>query len=278
MQVLRVVRFLAEASVVVGQEIRQQFIAGANRSDAVKPQFLDQAILQGLVGTLDAALCLRRVGAQNVDVEGVQSPSELGHAVALDSARTIDPKDAVLVAVERDRLAMRLKILAGRLKVVEGRFRLDALQVHQPAGGVVDIDEQGRLRTTVLEPPVLGAVDLHQLPQTITPRPWLMEGFQSVLPPNPNTGADHPLPQRLDAEIQAVKLGQLLGRQGRTKIGVALAYNRQHGLAKHRTQSPVARPAAFPGDQTVWTARSERIQQPVDLSSSNPDQRRRIGD
>ena len=41
-----------------------------------------RSILQGLVGTLDATLCLRRVGAQNVDVEGVQSPSELGHAVA----------------------------------------------------------------------------------------------------------------------------------------------------------------------------------------------------
>src|SRR6266851_3219468 len=174
MQVLRVVRFLAEASVVVGQETRQQFIAGANRSDAVKPQFLDQAILQGLVGTLDAALCLRRVGAQNVDVEGVQSPSELGHAVALDSARTIDPKDAVLVAVERDRLAMRLEVLAGRLKVVEGRFRLDELQVHQ-------------------------------LTQAIAPRARLMDAFQPVLPPNPNTGADHPLPQCLDAEVQAMK-------------------------------------------------------------------------
>jgi hypothetical protein len=41
-----------------------------------------RSILQGLVGTLEATLCLRRVGAQNVDVEGVQSPSELGHAVA----------------------------------------------------------------------------------------------------------------------------------------------------------------------------------------------------
>jgi hypothetical protein len=38
---------------------------------AVKEQFLVQAILQGLVGTLDAILCLRRVRAQNVDVEGV---------------------------------------------------------------------------------------------------------------------------------------------------------------------------------------------------------------
>jgi len=78
--------------------------------------------------------------------------------------------------------------------------------VHQAAGGVVDIDEQGRLRTTVLKPPMLGAVDLHQLTQAIAPRARLMDAFQSVLPPNPNTGADHPLPQCLDAEVQAMKL------------------------------------------------------------------------
>ncbi len=69
------------------------------------------------------------------------------------------------------------------------------------------------MRATVLEPPVLGAVDLHELAETITPRPRLMDALQPVLPPNPKAGVDHPLPQRLDAEIQTVKLGQLLGRQ-----------------------------------------------------------------
>jgi hypothetical protein len=68
MEVLGIVRLLAEASVVIGQETRQCFIAGGNRADPLKPQFLDQAILQGLVGTLDAALCLRRVG-QAVSLE-----------------------------------------------------------------------------------------------------------------------------------------------------------------------------------------------------------------
>jgi hypothetical protein len=98
--------------------------------------------LQGLVGSLDAALGLARIGTDDVDVERMQRPAELGHTVALDRARAIDPEDAVLVAVERDRLAMRLEIFSRRLKVVEGRFRLDELQVHQAAGGVVDIDEQ----------------------------------------------------------------------------------------------------------------------------------------
>jgi len=58
---------------------------------------------------------------------GVQGTAELRHAVALDCPGAIDPKDAMLVAVERDRFAMRIEILAGRLEVVEGRFRLDEL-------------------------------------------------------------------------------------------------------------------------------------------------------
>ncbi len=57
----------------------------------------------------------------------MQGAPELGHAVALDRACAVDPEDAVLVAVERDRLAMCLEVLARRLKVVESRFRLDEL-------------------------------------------------------------------------------------------------------------------------------------------------------
>jgi hypothetical protein len=143
---------------------------------------------------------------------------------------------------------MRLQVLARRLEVVEepapglnrGRFRLDELQMHQAAGGVVDIDEHGGLRAAVLEPPVLGTVDLHQLTQTIAPCPRLMNALQPVLPPNPKAGADHPLPQRLDAEVQTMKLRQLLHRQGRTKIRVAFAHNGQHRLTKYRTQCSVA--------------------------------------
>jgi hypothetical protein len=104
-------------------------------------------------------------------------PAFAGAGSALDGPGAVDPKDAVLVAVERYRFAMRLEIRAGRLEVVEGRFCLDELQMHQAAGGVVDIDEQRALRTAVLEPPMLGAVDLHQFTQTITPRPRLVDAL-----------------------------------------------------------------------------------------------------
>src|ERR1700674_699171 len=172
-------------------------------------------------------------------------PAFTGAGSALDCSGAIDPKDAVLVAVERERLTVCLEILAGCLEVVEGRFRLDELQVHQAAGGIVNIDEQGGLRAAVLKPPMLGAVVLHEFTQTIAPSARLMDALQPVFPPNPKAGADHPLPQRLDPEIQAMKFRQLLGRQGRAKIGVALTHNGQHGLPEHRTQSAVARAAAL---------------------------------
>ena len=119
---------------------------------------------------------------------------------------------------------------------------------------------------------MLETVDLYVLTQTITPCPRLVDALQPIFPPNPKTGADHPLPQRLDAEIQAMNLRQLLGRQGRTKIGVTLTHDGQHALAKHRTKSPVAGPATLSRNQTFRTVCSERAEQPVDLPSSNTNQ------
>jgi hypothetical protein len=49
--------------------------------------------------------------------------------------------------------------------------------VHQAAGGVVNIDEQGGLRAAVLKPPMLGAVDLHQFTETIAPSTRLMDAL-----------------------------------------------------------------------------------------------------
>ena len=52
--------------------------------------------------------------------------AELGHPVALDCPGGIDPKDTVLVAVKRDRFAVRLEILAGCV-VVAAEMLIDLL-------------------------------------------------------------------------------------------------------------------------------------------------------
>ena len=125
---------------------------------------------------------------------------------------------------------------------------------------------------------MLGTVNLHQLTQTIAPRPRLMDALQPVFPPNPKAGADYPLPQCLDPKVQAMKLAQLLGRQCRTKIAIVLAHDGQHGLAEHRTQGSIARLAAFPRDQAVRTVSSERLQQTVGLSPSDANKPGRVRD
>src|SRR6267143_1765583 len=89
----------------------------------------------------------------------MQSPAELGHSVTADRILFVDPENPVLVGIERHRLAVTLQIGAGRRKIVEGALALDKLQMHQPAGGIVNVDEQGAARPATLEPPMLRRVD-----------------------------------------------------------------------------------------------------------------------
>src|SRR3954447_21396594 len=90
------------------------------------------------------ALRLRAVGTENIDIQFRQCAAELCRAVAARSVLGIDPKDAVLVAVERDRLAMLLKIAARRAKIIECGFRRDKPQMHQSACRVVNKRQQLR--------------------------------------------------------------------------------------------------------------------------------------
>ena len=104
----------------------------------------------------------------------------------------IDPEHPVLVAVERHRLAPGLQIGAGRLEIGESRFALDKLQMHQPAGCIVDKHQQRALRPAILEPPMLAAVDLHQFADALAPVTGLMNLLAPLLAVSPNPGLDHP--------------------------------------------------------------------------------------
>src|ERR1700675_1060301 len=115
----------------------------------------------------------------------MQSPAELGHAVTPDRTLFFAPEHTVLVGIERHWLAVTFQIGAGRRKIVEGALALDKLQMHQPAGGIVNIDEQGATRPTTLNPPMTRPVNLYQLPQTIAPVPRRMNCLQpgaAILP------------------------------------------------------------------------------------------------
>src|SRR3546814_180484 len=90
------------------------------------------------------------------------------HAIAPCGAGAGVAENAVLVGIERHRLAMPFNIRAGRIHIGKSALALDHLEVHQLTGRVVDIDEQGALRPAILKPPMLRTVDLDQRVAAVT--------------------------------------------------------------------------------------------------------------
>jgi hypothetical protein len=119
---------------------------------------------------------------------------KLGHAVAAKRARMIDAEHPVFVAVKGDRLAPGFEVGASCVEIGKGRLALDKLQVHQPTRRVINEHEQRALRTAILKPPVLAAVDLHQLADAVAPGARLMDALSPLLAIDPQLGLDHPQP------------------------------------------------------------------------------------
>src|SRR6267143_562203 len=140
----------------------------------------------------DASLRLRAVGTDDVDVQRQQRATELGHTLAAGSVFAVHPKDAVLVAVERHRLAMRLQIGARRPEVIKCRFRGNEPQLHQPARRIIHKTQQRAWRRAVLEPGVLRTVNLHQFAQAIAPPARLMWRGQAMSTVLPQPICNHP--------------------------------------------------------------------------------------
>jgi hypothetical protein len=75
--------------------------------------------------------------ANDVDVQRMQCPAELDHAIAADRILPVDPEHPVLVQVKRYRLAVALQIRSRRRKIIEGALALDKLQMR--GCGSVDV-------------------------------------------------------------------------------------------------------------------------------------------
>src|SRR5213592_3993710 len=82
MTVCNLRRLLAETRIVVGHERRKERIRRRDRRNAREPQFLDQTVLQRAESPLHTALGLAGIGADDVDIERMQRPTKLGHAIA----------------------------------------------------------------------------------------------------------------------------------------------------------------------------------------------------
>ena len=99
-----------EAAIVVGHEAGQEGLGGGRGGEALEAEFLHEPILQRPVGALDAALRLRALGANAVDVELAEGAPELGEpGAALGAIAGVDVEDAQSVAVNAMGLPWRAR-------------------------------------------------------------------------------------------------------------------------------------------------------------------------
>ena len=102
------------------------------------------------------------IGTDTGDVQLVHGTAELSLAISAGGLLVVDPEDAGLVAVERQRLTVTFQITAGGFKIGESGFRTDVQKLHQPARRIINVNEQCARRTTILEPAMLTAINLDE--------------------------------------------------------------------------------------------------------------------
>ncbi len=96
-------------------------------------------------------------------------------------------------------------------------------QFHDPAGGIVDIDQQRAGWRALLKPAVIAAVNLDQFAIAGAPVTRLVDLRRALFAWHPQSGHRHQPANRFLGQRQPMTLAQLLGGQGRAKVGVMLA-------------------------------------------------------
>ncbi|CAG9199945.1 hypothetical protein BVI1335_150020 [Burkholderia vietnamiensis] len=257
-------RRLRKACVVSSDEGGRIGVGVVDCADAAQSQLLDQPILQRQVRTLNAPLGRAAVRAERVDVQLEHRPAKVRHAAA-GFARGRAAKYAGFVAVKRYRLAVALDVCPRRLEVAEGRFGLREVQHHQPARRIVDVHQQHAGLRPFLEPPMVAAIDLDQLAQARPACSWLINLRWSLSARNPQASVRHQLPDRFLGQPDTVAFPELLARQCRPEIGVAIPDDRQGPLGQLRIQPPVARTATLARGQARRARLPVSNHQPLDL-------------
>ena len=106
MRVVRVFWHDGETSVVIGNVSGQPSVGLCPVVDSCQTPFLDQPILQGLVGTFHTNFCLWAVGVDAFDTQLSRCPRELGFRLRV-SLFCVDTEDSVFVAILRGKPSVR---------------------------------------------------------------------------------------------------------------------------------------------------------------------------
>jgi hypothetical protein len=118
---------------------------------------------------------------------------------------------------------MLLEVGPRGFEVREGRLGRHEVQLHQPAGGVVDENQQRAVHITLLEPGVVAAVDLDQLADARPAIARLVDLGRALFAGCPQAGRRHQHPDDLLGQHKPVALTELLARKCWPEISIAFA-------------------------------------------------------
>src|SRR5690606_33270192 len=119
-------------------------------------------------------------------------------------------ENAVAIGVKSARTTVSFDITPQNLHVVERAFVLDHLKLHQLASGVVDENDNASFAPALLEPSMVGSVDLYQFATLRARFAQLEDARLFFLPGLPDSFLDHPVPQCSDADTNSMPFLQLL--------------------------------------------------------------------
>ncbi len=97
-----------------------------------------------------------------------------GPASGCGGLPVVNPEDAGLVAVERQKLIVTLQVAPGGFKIGESGLRADEQKLHQPIGRIINVNKQRAGRITILVPAMLTAINLDEFSGAGPKRSWLI--------------------------------------------------------------------------------------------------------
>ncbi len=237
-----------------GQKLLQDQASLVDAAGPGQAQFGYQPVLKGFQHPLHTPLGLWREGEYLLDAQLPHHSGELGSLHRHRLLTGVVLESGVAVAVEgqgdsplADQSLQEHQVAAGVLAGAENGLG-------HGAGGVVHGDEQRQLRSPVLQPGMVAAVDLHQhalLGHAPAPEPVLLG---SAAARTADAGLDQNPAHRRMAQVDALALPQQLGEVAVVCPGVAVAGQLHHGSHSDLRDGVVRSSAPIPMGQCGGTA------------------------
>lgn len=273
-------RRLGKAGIVAREKSIEDALGVGERAGLRKPQFDDEAVLEGAKETLDASLAFRGRGRDPADAQLMQRAPDLGGGDgALELGRPglrgpgIAVEEAVAVGVGGDGDAIASDEAAQQQEVAVGIFDGTEDSGQDVAGGIVDGGMEDRARAAVLEPGMVTAVHLDEEAGLGHPlAPAAMARRTAFARTADAGGAQEPL-HGLAGDVKALALGEQIGEVMIVDAGVDRAGQRQDPRADRVRDAPrgaAAAVAVSDGRGTMLTPAGEQTAKVTQREAQEP--------